>query len=74
MAGVGSMGDLSHELETAIGQIEHGAITPDESVTGTLQAGLDELARMRDRHRAEAAVVARADAASAGAPEESQAR
>jgi chemosensory pili system protein ChpA (sensor histidine kinase/response regulator) len=49
MAGVRSMGDLSHELETAIGQIEHGAIAPDEAVAGTLQAGLDELSRMRDR-------------------------
>jgi chemosensory pili system protein ChpA (sensor histidine kinase/response regulator) len=49
MAGVRSMGDLSHELETAIGQIESGAIAPDEHAGHALQAGLDELARMRDR-------------------------
>ncbi|MCC6171200.1 MAG: Hpt domain-containing protein, partial [Gammaproteobacteria bacterium] len=49
MAGVRSMGDLSHELETAIGHIELGLVSPDEHTLAALQAGVDELARMRDR-------------------------
>jgi chemosensory pili system protein ChpA (sensor histidine kinase/response regulator) len=49
MSGVTAMGDLAHELETAIGHIELGIIAPDERALDALQAGLDELGRMRDR-------------------------
>jgi chemosensory pili system protein ChpA (sensor histidine kinase/response regulator) len=49
MAGVRAMGDLSHELETAIGQVELGLIEADDRTVTALQAGVDELARMRDR-------------------------
>ncbi len=49
MAGIRSMGDLSHELETAIGHIELGLVAPDDHALAALQAGVDELARMRDR-------------------------
>ncbi|MCU0760440.1 MAG: Hpt domain-containing protein [Steroidobacteraceae bacterium] len=49
MAGLRSMGDLSHELETAIGHIELGLVAPDARAVLALQAGVDELARMRDR-------------------------
>ena len=49
MAGVRSMGDVSHELETAIGHIELGLVAPDDRALAALQSGVDELARMRDR-------------------------
>ncbi len=49
MAGVRSMGDLAHELETSIGQIELGLIPADARAVGAMQQSLDELARMRDR-------------------------
>ncbi len=49
MAGLRAMGDLSHELETAIGHIELGLVPPDDRALTSLQAGVDELARMRDR-------------------------
>ncbi|MCP5329144.1 MAG: Hpt domain-containing protein, partial [Sinobacteraceae bacterium] len=49
MAGLRSMGDLSHELETVIGHIELGLVQPDERTLAALQAGVDELALMRDR-------------------------
>ena len=48
MAGIRSMGDLSHELETLIGQIELGIVEPDERTCGVLQSSVDELARMRE--------------------------
>lgn len=49
MAGLRSMGDLSHELETAIGHLELGLFEADDQAVAALQAGVDELARMRDR-------------------------
>ena len=49
MAGISSMGDLAHEIETLIGQIELGLVPHgDGARQAVLQAGLDELARMRD--------------------------
>ena len=48
MAGIRSMGDLSHELESLIGQIELGIVAPDAAAADVLQASLDELARMRE--------------------------
>ncbi len=48
MAGITAMGDLSHELETLVIQIDGGAVTADDHAHAVLQASLDELARMRD--------------------------
>jgi chemosensory pili system protein ChpA (sensor histidine kinase/response regulator) len=48
MAGISAMGDLSHELETLVIQIDGGAVTGDDHAHAVMQASLDELARMRD--------------------------
>ena len=48
MAGISAMGDLSHELETLVIQIDDGSVTGDDHALGVMQASLDELARMRD--------------------------
>jgi chemotaxis protein histidine kinase CheA/CheY-like chemotaxis protein len=48
MAGIRSMGDLSHELETLMGLVETGQVPAEENVFAALQASLDELHRMRD--------------------------
>jgi chemosensory pili system protein ChpA (sensor histidine kinase/response regulator) len=48
MAGISAMGDLSHELETLVTQVESGAAPADDATFNVLQASLDELARMRD--------------------------
>ena len=48
MAGVAAMGDLSHELETLVIQIDSGSVAGDDHAHAIMQASLDELARMRD--------------------------
>ncbi|HEY2463894.1 MAG TPA: Hpt domain-containing protein [Steroidobacteraceae bacterium] len=48
MAGVTAMGDLSHELETLVLQIDGGAVAGDDHAHTVMQASLDELSRMRD--------------------------
>ncbi len=48
MAGISSMGDLSHELETLLINIESGLVPADDHTHTLMQASLDELARMRD--------------------------
>jgi chemosensory pili system protein ChpA (sensor histidine kinase/response regulator) len=48
MAGITAMGDLSHELETLVVQIDGGAVADDDHAHAVMQASLDELARMRD--------------------------
>ncbi|MDY6944355.1 MAG: Hpt domain-containing protein [Pseudomonadota bacterium] len=48
MAGIRSMGDLSHELETLMGLVETGQVPAEQNVFDALQASLDELHRMRD--------------------------
>ncbi len=48
MAGVTAMGNLSHELETLVLQIDSGAVAGDEHAHSVMQASLDELSRMRD--------------------------
>jgi chemosensory pili system protein ChpA (sensor histidine kinase/response regulator) len=48
MAGISSMGDLSHELETLVINIESGLVPADDRAHTVMQASLDELARMRD--------------------------
>ena len=49
MAGVSAMGDLSHELETLVIQIDSGSVAGDDHAHTVMQASLDELARMRDQ-------------------------
>ena len=48
MAGITAMGDLSHELETLVLQIDGGAVAGSEHAHAVMQASLDELSRMRD--------------------------
>jgi len=48
MAGITAMGDLSHELETLVLQIDGGAVAGGEHAHAVMQASLDELSRMRD--------------------------
>jgi chemosensory pili system protein ChpA (sensor histidine kinase/response regulator) len=48
MAGITAMGDLSHELETLVIQIDNGAVAGDDHAHTIMQASLDELSRMRD--------------------------
>ena len=48
MAGIGAMGNLSHELETLVIQIDDGKIAGDDRAFEVLQASLDELSHMRD--------------------------
>ena len=48
MAGISAMGDLSHELETLVIQIDSGSVAGDDHAHAVMQASLDELARMRD--------------------------
>jgi chemosensory pili system protein ChpA (sensor histidine kinase/response regulator) len=48
MAGIIAMGDLSHELETLVIQIDSGSVAGDDHAHTVMQASLDELARMRD--------------------------
>jgi chemosensory pili system protein ChpA (sensor histidine kinase/response regulator) len=48
MAGIPAMGNLSHELETLVLQIDTGAVAGSNIAYATLQTSLDELARMRD--------------------------
>jgi chemosensory pili system protein ChpA (sensor histidine kinase/response regulator) len=48
MAGVTAMGDLSHELETLVLQIDSGGVAGGDHAHAVMQASLDELSRMRD--------------------------
>src|SRR5215475_11879502 len=48
MAGITAMGDLSHELETLVMQVDNGSVPPGDTVFDVIQASLDELARMRE--------------------------
>jgi chemosensory pili system protein ChpA (sensor histidine kinase/response regulator) len=48
MAGIAPMGDLSHELETLVIQIDGGTVAASDQAYAVLQSSLDELARMRD--------------------------
>ena len=48
MAGIMAMGDLSHELETLVLQIDSGAVAGNDHAHTVMQASLDELSRMRD--------------------------
>jgi chemosensory pili system protein ChpA (sensor histidine kinase/response regulator) len=48
MAGISAMGDLSHELETLVIQIDGGSVVGDDNAHTVMQTSLDELAGMRD--------------------------
>jgi chemosensory pili system protein ChpA (sensor histidine kinase/response regulator) len=48
MAGISAMGDLSHELETLVIQIDGGSVVADDHAHAVMQASLDELGSMRD--------------------------
>jgi chemosensory pili system protein ChpA (sensor histidine kinase/response regulator) len=47
MAGLTPMGDLTHELETLVLQIDSGVIPANPAAFDVMQSSLDELARMR---------------------------
>ena len=57
MAGISAMGNLSHELETLVMQLDHGVVRADEHVFEIIQASLDELARMREQVTGSGAVA-----------------
>jgi chemosensory pili system protein ChpA (sensor histidine kinase/response regulator) len=48
MAGITAMGDLSHELESLVINIDSGTVRADDHAHAVMQASFDELARMRD--------------------------
>jgi chemosensory pili system protein ChpA (sensor histidine kinase/response regulator) len=48
MAGISAMGDLSHELETLVFQIDGGTVVGDDHALAVMQSSLDSLASMRD--------------------------
>jgi chemosensory pili system protein ChpA (sensor histidine kinase/response regulator) len=48
MANVSAMGELAHELETLVNQIELGMVAGDEYARALAQRALDELSRMRE--------------------------
>jgi chemosensory pili system protein ChpA (sensor histidine kinase/response regulator) len=48
MAGITAMGDLSHELETLVIQIDGGSVAGDDHAHTVMQTSLDALASMRD--------------------------
>src|SRR6185437_15799012 len=74
MAGITAMGDLSHELETLVMQVDNGSVAADDIVFDTMQASLDELAGMREavangrRVTQARAMIARIHALSRGEP------
>jgi len=48
MAGIRTMGDLSHEVESFLAAIESGRLAADAAAFDVLQSSLDELHRMRE--------------------------
>ncbi|HVO46159.1 MAG TPA: Hpt domain-containing protein [Steroidobacteraceae bacterium] len=48
MAGIAAMGDLSHELESLVMQVDSASVEADDRMFEVIQASLDELARMRE--------------------------
>jgi len=61
MAGIAAMGDLSHEIEALLINVDDGRIKAGSSVDDLLQQSIDELHRMRDSVIAGKAVVAAVD-------------
>jgi chemosensory pili system protein ChpA (sensor histidine kinase/response regulator) len=58
MAGIAAMGDLSHEIEALIINVDDGRIPPGSAIDDLLQQSIDELHRMRDTVIAGKTVVA----------------
>jgi chemosensory pili system protein ChpA (sensor histidine kinase/response regulator) len=48
MAGIRAMGDLSHQMESLLADIEGGSVASEPDAIAVLQASLDELHRMRE--------------------------
>ena len=48
MAGIRAMGDLSHEMESLLAEVEGGTVASEQDAIAVLQASLDELHRMRE--------------------------
>jgi len=48
MAGIRAMGDLSHEMESLLAEVEGGSVASEPDAIAVLQASLDELHRMRE--------------------------
>lgn len=48
MAGISAMGDLSHELESLVIQIDGGSVVGGDNAYNIMQASLDALSGMRD--------------------------
>ncbi len=48
MAGITPMGDVAHEIESLLVQLEFGSTLHDEAARAVVQRGLDELAHMRE--------------------------
>jgi len=61
MAGIVAMGNLSHELEALLINIDDEQISPSTQIDGLLQLSIDELHRMRDMVIAGQKVTAAAD-------------
>jgi chemosensory pili system protein ChpA (sensor histidine kinase/response regulator) len=61
MAGIVAMGNLSHELEALLINIDDEQISPSAQIDGLLQRSIDELHRMRDMVIAGKKVTAAAD-------------
>ena len=58
MAGIGAMGNLSHEVETLLLGVEEGRVNATTAIDELLQQSLDELHRMRDAVMASKPVAA----------------
>ena len=61
MAGISAMGDLSHEIEALLINIDDGRIEPSSQIDDFLQQSIDELHRMRDMVIAGKRVAANTD-------------
>jgi len=61
MAGISAMGNLSHEIEALLINVDDGRIPPGTQIDGLLQQSIDELHRMRDTVIAGKKVVAATD-------------
>jgi chemosensory pili system protein ChpA (sensor histidine kinase/response regulator) len=48
MAGIRAMGDLSHQMESLLAEIEDGSVASEPDAIAVLQSSLDELHRMRE--------------------------
>jgi chemosensory pili system protein ChpA (sensor histidine kinase/response regulator) len=61
MAGITGMGNLSHEIEALLINIDDGRVTPSPQIDDFLQQSIDELHRMRDAVMSGQAVRANTD-------------